>query len=152
MAITLPVGSILYVDTSLNDTPVWTKLSEHNREPVSLDINRIEKTQRMANGTLRKVFTADKNNISTSWNMLPSYSTMTVDAGYGAVDLKTFYLNKGKGSFKVKISYNAVSERDEILTMVFSSFSGTVLKRNVKEKSSDVAQEYWNVNISLEEV
>jgi hypothetical protein len=152
MAITLPVGSILYVDTSLNDTPVWTKLSEHNREPVSLDINRIEKTQRMANGTLRKVFTADKKNISTSWNMLPSYSTMTVDAGYGAVDLKTFYLNKGKGSFKVKISYNAVSERDEILTMVFSSFSGTVLKRNVKEKSSDVAQEYWNVNISLEEV
>lgn len=152
MAITLPVGSILYVDTSLNNTPVWTKLSEHNREPVSLDINRIEKTQRMANGTLRKVFTADKKNISTSWNMLPSYSTMTVDAGYGAVDLKTFYLNKGKGSFKVKISYNAVSERDEILTMVFSSFSGTVLKRNVKEKSSDVAQEYWNVNISLEEV
>ena len=152
MAITLPVGSILYVDTSLNDTPVWTKLSEHNREPVSLDINRIEKTQRMANGTLRKVFTADKKNISTSWNMLPSYSTMTVDAGYGAVDLKTFYLNKGKGSFKVKISYNAVSERDEILTMVFSSVSGTVLKRNVKEKSSDVAQEYWNVNISLEEV
>lgn len=152
MAITLPVGSILYVDTSLNDTPVWTKLSEHNREPVSLDINRIEKTQRMANGTLRKVFTADKKNISTSWNMLPSYSTMTVDAGYGAVDLKTFYLNKGKGSFKVKISYNAVSERDEILTMVFSSFNGTVLKRNVKEKSSDVAQEYWNVNISLEEV
>lgn len=152
MAITLPVGSILYVDTSLNDTPVWTKLSEHNREPVSLDINRIEKTQRMANGTLRKVFTADKKNISTSWNMLPSYSTMTVDAGYGAVDLKTFYLNKGKGSFKVKISYNAVSERDEILTMVFSSFSGTVLKRNVKEKSSDIAQEYWNVNISLEEV
>jgi hypothetical protein len=152
MAITLPVGSILYIDTSINDTPVWTKLSEHNRDAVSLDINRIEKSQRMANGTMRKVFTADKKNISTGWNLLPSYTTMTVDAGYGAVDLKTFYLNKGKGAFKVKISYNGVSARDEILTMVFNSFSSSVVKRNVKEKSSDVPQEYWNVNISLEEV
>jgi hypothetical protein len=62
MAVTLPVGSVLYIDTSTNDTPVWTKLTEHNREPVSIDTNRIEKQQRMANGTMRKQFTADKNN------------------------------------------------------------------------------------------
>jgi len=152
MAITLPVGSVLYIDTSTNDTPVWTKLSEHNRDAVSIDNNRIEKQQRMANGTLRKIFTADKKTISTSWRMLPSYTTMTVDGGYGAVDLKTFYLNKGTGSFKVKISYNASAGRDEILTVVFTQCSHTLVKRNVKEKASDTPQEFWDMSIGLEEV
>jgi len=90
MAITLPVGSVLYIDTSTTDTPTWVKLTEHNREPISIANNRIEKQQRMANGTMRKLFTADKKVISTSWRMLPSYSSMTIDSGYGAVDLKTF--------------------------------------------------------------
>jgi hypothetical protein len=106
----------------------------------------------MANGTLRKVFVADKKIISTSWRILPSYSTMTLDGGYGAVDLKTFYLNKGTGSFKIKISYNAVSGRDEILTVVFTNCSHTLVKRNVKEKASDAAQEFWDMSIGLEEV
>ena len=152
MPITLPVGSVLYVDTSSNDTPVWTKLTEHNRDSVSIDNNRIEKQQRMANGTLRKVFIADKKTISTSWRMLPSYNTMTIDSGYGALDLKSFYLNKGTGSFKIKISYNAVSGRDEILTVVFTQCSHTLVKRNVKAKTSDAAQEFWDMCISLEEV
>jgi hypothetical protein len=152
MALMLPVGSVLYIDTSTNDTPVWTKLTEHNREPVAIDTNRIEKQQRMANGTMRKQFTADKKIISTSWRMLPSYSTMTLDNGYGAVDLKSFYSNKGSGAFKIKISYNAVAERDEILTVVFSSCSHTLVKRNVKSKSSDAPQEFWDVSIGLEEV
>jgi hypothetical protein len=152
MTLTLPVGSILYLDTSNTDTPSWVKLSEHNRSPVSLDTQRIERSQRMANGSLRKIFIADKKNISTSWSMLPSYSTMTVDAGYGAADLKSFYHGKGTGAFKVKISYNGVSGRDEILTAVFTSCSFTVVKRNVKSNMADVAQEFWDVSISLEEV
>lgn len=152
MPFTLPVGSALYIDTSTNDTPVWTKLTEHNREPISVGNNRIEKQQRMANGTMRKLFTADKKTLSTSWRMLPSYSTMTLDGGYGAVDLKTFYHDKGKGSFKLKISYNAVAGRDEIINVVFSECSHTLIKRNVKAKSSDAAQEFWDVSIGLEEV
>lgn len=152
MAITLPVGSVLYIDTSNDDNPTWTKLTEHNREPVSIGNNRIEKQQRMANGTMRKLFTADKKIISTNWRMLPSYSSMTIDGGYGAIDLKTFYHNKGKGSFKLKISYNAVTARDEVINVVFSECSHTLVKRNVKSKSSDAAQEFWDVSIGLEEV
>jgi uncharacterized membrane protein len=75
---------------------------------------------------------------------------MTVDGGYGAVDLHTFYKNKGKGSFKVKISYNGV--REDILTMAILSFNLTMVNRNVKEKISDTPQEFWDVNISLEQV
>lgn len=132
MSMTLPVGSILFVDTSTNDTPTWQKLTEHNRAPVTIGINRIESAKRMANGTLRKYFIADKKNVSASWSMLPSYSTLTVDGGYGAVDLKTFYeSSKGQGIFKVKVSYNGVDARDEIMLMSFTDFSASVVKRNV---------------------
>ena len=150
---TLPVGSILYFDTGTDlVTPTWTKLSEHNRFPVSLDINRIEKTQRMSNGTLRKLWIADKSQLDTSWNNLPTNNTMTIDAGMGAADIKAFYLNKGKGTFKVKISYNGVSARDEIMTMSFTSCTFSVIKRNVKNSVSDAPQEFWDVSIGLEEV
>ena len=45
---TLPVGSLLYFDTGTDlVTPTWTKLSEHNRTSVSMDINRIEKTAKL---------------------------------------------------------------------------------------------------------
>lgn len=150
MSITLPVGSALFIDISSTSTPTWQKISEHNRAPISIDPYRHEQTQRMANGSLRKIFIADKKTVSTSWSMLPSYTTMTVDGGYGAEDLRSFYLNKGKGSFKVKINYNNV--REEIFTVFFSNFSMTMIKRNVKDTGIVTPQEFWDVSISLEEV
>lgn len=151
MTIYLPVGSALYVDTSVSgDTPTWTKLSEHNREPISLDPNRIEKTQRMSNGTLRKIFIADKRNLGVSWAKLPTYNSMTIDGGMGKQDLHDFYLGKGKNTFKVKISYNGT--REDIFTVSFTNFSSTLVNRNVKSKTSDTPQEFWSVNIALEEV
>ena len=152
MSLTLPVGSVLFIDTSTTSTPTWTKLSEHNRSAISTDIYRHEQTARMANGSLRKIHIADKKTISTSWSMIPSFSSMTIDGGMGAQDLKTFYLNKGKGSFKVKVSYNGVSARDEIFTAFFQSASFNVIRRNVKMESGLDPQEFWNVDISLEEI
>ena len=154
----LPVGSLLYVDTSATDTPTWVKLSEHNRQPMSISQNRIQKVTRMSNGTLRKFFIADKREFSTSWNMLPSFSNMTVDAGYGAVDLKSYFEGtKGQGVFKLKIVYGKnqttpFADREEIFTVSFTSCSFEVIKRNVKDSSSDPAQEFWNVSIAMEQV
>jgi hypothetical protein len=195
MAITLPVGSLLFIDinpdysatalynpgdkiyyngtlwkrktgalTTIGQTPatvstfweastdVWTKLSEHNRQPVSLSTNRIERSERMANGTMRKIFIADKSAIQVSWNMLPSTDTMTVDGGYGAEQIRTFYKGKGVGAFKLKISYNGVSARDEIISVMITDCSFTLNKRNVKEKIADVAQEFWDVSLTLDQV
>ena len=154
----LPVGSLLYIDTSTTDTPTWVKLSEHNRQPMSIGQNRIQKVTRMSNGTLRKFFIADKREFSTSWNMLPSFSNMTVDAGYGAVDLKSYFESaKGQGVFKIKIVYGKnqttpFADREEIFTVSFTSCSFEVIKRNVKNLSADPAQEFWNVSIAMEQV
>ena len=153
MPITLPVGSLLFIDTGTDlNTPTWTKLSEHNRQSVSLDTNRIERVERMANGTMRKIFIADKYTIQCSWMLLPSTSTMTVDGGYGAEEIRSFYKAKGIGSFKIKISYNGIAARDEVITVMFSDCSFTLNKRNVKEKSSDAPQEFWDVSLTLEQV
>jgi len=154
----LPVGSLLYIDTSATDTPTWAKLSEHNRQPMSIGQNRIQKVTRMGNGTLRKFFIADKREFSTSWNMLPSFSNMTVDAGYGALDLKSYFEGtKGQGVFKLKIVYGKnqttpFADREEIFTVSFTSCSFEVIKRNVKNLSADPAQEFWNVSIAMEQV
>ena len=151
--LTLPIGSILYFDTGTDAvTPTWTKVSEHNRSAINIDVDRFEKTQRMSNGSLRKIWIADKKNISSSWSNLPTYSTLTVDGGMGAEDIRAFYLNKGKGTFKIKISYNAVTARDEIVLASFTSCTFSISKRNVKSSATSVPQEFWDVSISLEEV
>lgn len=156
----LPVGSLIYLDTSSTSNPTWQKVSEHNREPAGININRIEKTQRMSNGTLRKFWIADKKSLSLSWKTLPSRSTLTVDGGWGAVDLQDYYAlaSKGRGSFKVKIVYGketvngSVVDRDDEFLAVFTSCNFSVVKRNVKGKTTDPAQEFWDVSITLEEV
>lgn len=136
----------------------WAKLSEHNRQPLSLDHNRIEKSQRMSNGTLRKFFIADKKNFSTSWEMLPSRSTLTVDGGYGAVDLQEFYSSVGANTFNIKIVYGqkgespSITNREEYYNVSFTSCSFSVVKRNVKGKTTDAAQEFWSASISMEQV
>lgn len=151
--LTLPVGSILYFDTGTDPvTPTWTKISEHNRSAINIDVDRFEKTQRMSNGSLRKIHIADKKNISSSWSNLPTYSTLTVDGGMGAEDIRAFYLNKGKGTFKIKISYNAVTARDEIVLASFTSCTFSISKRNVRSSLASVPQEFWDVSLSLEEV
>ena len=152
-ALILPVGSILYFDTGTDAvTPTWTKVSEHNRSPINIYVDRFEKTQRMSNGSLRKIWIADKKTISASWSDIPTYSTLTVDGGMGAEDIRAFYLNKGKGTFKVKISYNAVSARDEIVLASFTSCTFSISKRNVRSTTASVPQEFWDVSLSLEEV
>ena len=147
----LPVGSALYLNTTL-------KLSEHNRQPISLSKTRIEKTQRMANGTMRKFYVADKESINVSWTKLPSFSTYTIDGGYGALDLRSFYDGSaakasgalsGRATFDVQLSYGGTTRTME---MIFTSFSLELVGRNVKQKNTDSAQEFWNLSITLEEI
>ena len=97
MSMFLPRGSILYIEakdllaTPAGTTKTWNKVTEHNRSALELSTERIEKVVRTSNGTLRKNHIADKRKFQLSWDMLPSYRTLTVDGGWGAEDLKNFY-------------------------------------------------------------
>lgn len=52
-------------------------LSDDNRSPIEFKMERIEERKRMINGRMRSYHIADKLNISTSWNLLPSRSFAT---------------------------------------------------------------------------
>jgi hypothetical protein len=72
----LPSGYEEYSDkTGLTPDQVANSfiiLTDHNRSDISITPQRIEKRQRMINGTMRSYHIADKLNISTSWQMVPS--------------------------------------------------------------------------------
>jgi hypothetical protein len=154
--VTMPRGSILQIqgyDSSANGgdgSLKYNKVSEHNRSQFDISTDRIEKQQRMSNGTLRKFFIADKKTFSLSWDMLPSYRTLTVDGAWGAEDLRTFYSSaQGQSSFNIRVNLakdgtNQESANYEEYTVVFSDCNFTVLKRGL--------QPFWNVSITLVEV
>lgn len=141
---------------------IWRRVSEHNRSQFDERTIRIEQNQRMANGLLRKYHVASKKQWDVSWNMLPSYRNETVDGGWGAEDLKTFYESEdGTKPFKIKIntSHNPSSLEPPgavllgslgnvplpvVYEVVFTSCDFTVVKRGL--------QPYWNVKLSLEQV
>ena len=152
----LPRGSILQIEakdllaTPAGSTLIWNKITEHNRSEFSMSIERIEKSVRTSNGTLRKNYIADKRIFSTSWDMLPSYRTFTVDGGWGAEDIRTFYLSDaGKAPFNIRINLaktgsDQSSSGYESATVMFSSCNFTLIKRGT--------QPFWNVSLTLDEV
>lgn len=153
---TSSVATLNGLSFSSSNSLRFRRLTEHNRQPLSLNTERIESVQRMANGTLRKYFIADKLTLSVSWEMIPSFRNETVDGAWGAEDIKNFYESTaGRGTFRVKInptvfSPSLVEQSDGALaddytyTMAFTSCDFTVLKRGL--------QTFWSVNISLEQV
>ena len=159
IAITLPKGSAIEIyatdplltptaDTNLG----WRKITEHNRSPITVSSNRIQKIDRMSNGTLRKFFIADKKSFSVSWTMVPSYRTETADGQWGAEDLREFYKSSlGQGTFKVRFRFSkdgsttATYEPDSNgYTVIFSECSFSLNKRGINA--------FWDVSLSLEEV
>lgn len=156
MSMTLPRGSVLWIEAiDLLATPpgtvkTWNKVTEHNRSPIDLNVERIERVVRTSNGTLRKNHIADKRSFSMSWEMLPSYRTLTVDGGWGAEDLRQFYLsNDGKKTFNIRINLAKTGSDQstsgfESYTVSLSNCNFTVVKRGL--------QPHWNVSLTMDEV
>lgn len=102
-------------------------LTDGNRSEISMANQRIEQRQRMVNGNMRSYWMADKLNISTSWDRIPSraysesvtfdpatgeidndpstYSMYTVDGGAGGVDILSWYEDH-VGPFYVFLGYD----------------------------------------------
>jgi len=149
-------------------------LSDHNRKPLDFKTQRIEKRERMINGRMRSYHVADKLTITTSWDNLPSrsFSTdpeynpatgttlagvqYTVDGGAGGSDLLKWYEDH-QGPFWVYLSYdnpnnfatdkyNHLDQYSEVIQMYISDFGRTLEKRGGRN------YDFWNVNVTLEEV
>lgn len=116
-------------------------VTDHNRQQLSIDVERIEKKQRMANGTMRKYIVADKRTFSTSWNMLPKLTSQTVDGFWGADAIEVFY-NTVPGPFSLELSDG--DGETYTYTVMMSDFSKTISKRG--------SVDFWEINVTMEEV
>lgn len=119
-----------------------SKLSDHNRSPISVSISQIESKQRMANGTLRKFAIATKKSLKISWTNLPRQDQVTVDKHWGANSMKNFF-ETHQGAFYVTINYG--DGTNETLQVMFSDF-------NYKLSSRGRYTDFYDVDFGLEEV
>jgi hypothetical protein len=131
--VVLPKGSLM----SFNGNAI----TEHNRGEVSVEITRIENSDRMHDGTLRKVVIADKLKWSTSWNDLPDVDAKAVDGKWAGKSLEAFY-KANPGVFVLNIKESGVATN---YNAVITDFSKTVKKRGD-------GVELWDIDITIEEV
>lgn len=153
-AIYLPRGVILQIQAkdrvAGGNSVIWNKVSEHNRQPISVSSNRIEQVTRMSNGTLRKLFVADKKQYSVAWTMLPATRAYTADGYWGAKDIITFYnSDDGRSTFSIRLNYaeagtNQESSGYEEYQVNCSSFNATLNKRGLVP--------FWDISMTMDEV
>jgi hypothetical protein len=69
----------------------WIPLTDDNRQPLKIVFEVIEKTNRMADGALRRYVIARKHKISTSWTSVWSKTSQTTDGGKAGAWMRSFY-------------------------------------------------------------
>lgn len=175
----VPIGYDIYA--SGDNTDDFLILSDHNRQALDFKQNRLEKRDRMINGRMRSFWTADKLNISTSWQNLPSRSysgpplfnqttglptsivdgntffQFTVDGGAGGNELLNWYENH-KGSFWVYLSYDKYPNfgSDYAAYQHLNQYN-QVIEMFISDFNYSVSKrggtnyDMWNVSMTLEE-
>lgn len=119
------------------------KLTDHNRSPISISIEKIENKERMANGTLRKFVVANKKTLKISWENLPRQDAATADGKWGASSMKSFYDTNGDGPFWVTINYG--DGTNESIQVMFQDF-------NIKLSKRGIYTDLYDIDFGLEEV
>ena len=136
------------------DNVNWQKITDHNREPISVSTELIETQARMANGRMKKYVVSQKNTISASWTYVPSKTSETVDKNYSAAWLESFYRSNVGSPIYLKVvaselnsSGNFVTAQNgsEVYTVFMTNFSKTIINRT---KVSD----YVSMSIDFTEV
>lgn len=117
------------------------EITDHNRGPLSISVDRIEEPTRMANGTMRKYIVADKRTFSVDWSDLPQSASLTVDGFWGKNEIETWY-NTTPGAFQLKLFYG--DGTTNIYTVFMNKFSAEISKRG--------AFDFWKVSVELDEV
>lgn len=116
-------------------------ITDHNRAELEISNERIERKDRMANGTMRKFVVADKRTFSTSWEMLPKISAQTADGFWGGQAIEDFFYAT-PGAFSLDIWDGDGAHKT--YTVMFSDFSKSITKRG--------SVDLWTINVTMEEV
>lgn len=136
----------------------WVKITDHGRSPITVTPTRIESSDRMVNGTLRRYVVAQKNEFSVNWSMIPSDNDQvlngrpgmnTVDNGWAGRDIELF-CKTVNDAFKLRLrrgidlDKNITDASIEEYTVMVTSFNKEIVKRG--------ATDFWNIDVTLTEV
>lgn len=129
------------------DGTQYRKITDHGRSPLQVSIERIEKKQRMADGTLRRYSIAKKRTWSCSWDNLPSKTGVagymnTADGGYGGEDIQAFH-NAHDAQFNMQLRDGAGNV--EVVVVMITDFS-----KEVKKRGQGI--DLWTLSVTLTEV
>jgi hypothetical protein len=126
-------------------------LSDHSRSPLSVSYDVLSKSDRMADGTLKRYVVARKKIIQCQWSMLPTIRSQVADGNADARDMKEFYESNLYRPMSMTLYYNRnTAERSgaayaETLSVYWNNFTFDVVKRY---KNFD----YWNVTAEFLEI
>lgn len=119
------------------------KVSDHGRGPLTVTPERIERKERMVDGTMRKYFVAIKHTFSTSWENLPSLpgTNGPVDGGLSAKEMEAFSRDVND---PFTLTLRDGQGETETFNVYIEEFSYEINKRGVVD--------WWNVDLTLVEV
>jgi len=156
-------------------------LSDHNRGPISISKQSIEKRKRLINATMRSYHVADKKIYNVDWQMIPSRSynldplygedglpkrsnlvSYTVDGGAGGVELLKWYEDH-PGPFYMFLAYDKYTEFENSSSNINDKFThlkkyNEIVEVYFADFSYEIVKrglntyDFWNVSIVLEEV
>lgn len=139
-----PIQSGIHISL---DNSTWYKLTDHNRQAISISPELIQSESRMANGTMKKYVIAQKDKIAVSWSYVPSKTSECVDGNKGAAWLESFYkanvgipvyikiivselsTDPARGAAPDDIYFKTAIEGSKQYTVFISKFSKTVINR-----------------------
>ena len=180
----VPTGQEIGANSSLTTDGInqFLILSDHNREDMSFNSERIEKRERTINGRMRSYHIADKLTMNVSWNNLPSRaysdkadfastglspnkgtsSEFTADGGAGGVEVLDWYENH-QGPFWMYLAYDKYINFPVDGETTDASFGHLGKYNQIVEvyfsdfnysvvKRGGTNHDLWNISVSLEEV
>lgn len=127
----------------------WYKVSDHGRSPLQIGVNRIENSQRMSTGTMRRYVVAKKHTFTISWDNIPSAAVPLLANGQPGQWLEDFH-DSHNGSFKMRL--RAGSDQDKTIT----GLNGKILNVMITDFSKEVVKrtptfDLLNIDMTLEE-
>lgn len=137
------------------DGVTWYKLTDHNRQPINMSYEVIEKTSRMADGTLRRYVIARKHKISLTWNLVPTLTSNAVDykagdanSGKAGAWMKSFYEANIFIPVYVKVIGSSISTQNSQSTTGFSPDENTYKSSFDAPGSGDLVYNAYITNFS----
>lgn len=149
-----------------NTIMLWAgnEITDHGRQPLSMNTERIGFDKRMADGTLRRQHVGVKRSWQVTWNDIPSTNTVansykTVDGGWSGEQIEDFYYTTpGKFRLVLKrgsaINLSTPNPAESALPYVDQNFyiCNVMLTEFSKEVRKRGKVDFWNLTVTLEEV